>query len=1010
MTPTASQAIKRRKRLSLVCDNCKRKKIKCDKALPCSQCQKANLVDSCRYQIGSEGISGKQNFSLPYVSSAKNPIAFDDKVNDRGRTKSKRRKNQPDDTSLSMAELSRLKNRLEQIESSMKRYSKSPDSRVRNFEPLNKVNSLSDTSPYVEGSSKNKSNNSTPLNNSTPRDRISSLSSSDDTRTNSLFSSESSSDTSKSTTSTEDPKKRSLNGLNLYDSPSDTINFYENYVPFCVTESRKMNFGPFSWAGLMKRDRGLQLLWDYCDNEMVADDKLKVLLSNSKETETTFHKKMLEGEGFEDTIPYRSIVSAKLENGIKASQLNQNTLQLGLTYYDGKIDRELGLIDKVRMVLPKKLVISELLKRYFTVLYSFMPFVDEEMFLSEITRIIGPLSTDDTKTKKIKAEKKLDLAYIGLLLIILRLSYLSLFSNKNSVNENILKIPNPCEKSKATKYLLLNPVNIDTIDIAQECLDQFQLLRKTSFPVLQLAFYMRMYHSYAPEDGDGVDGGDLPVFNALLVQMAYSLGLNREPLKYPEVCANPRINHLGRKIWFALVHYDLFNAYQYGNPMTIDRSYYDTKPPFYEDIAANVKDKTLDKGVTQTFNGCYRIIGIMSSILRMCLSVEARVPVADLCTLLTTLELELERLYGHLGESLKLPCENVTGMFEKSFRIKVYMSIKSFLSAIYFHFYLYYEENNILLSFFYLKKVISIGATDIMPYYFELLANDNSIFDMMINPTLEAVLHKCNQVHLSHIIRVNFIIYYMKNQPNHDSMCINDRNYCTYYKTLCNISSCLTRCAEVSIAAISKISNRYYYAWRITKIHTHHLKIITTREFYDKHFDVAKDLCVPRFSLEQLLEIINICEATLSKLGKVGSIANDFCPGCPEPESNVTKNTFDGNETDTTPFSATDTFKMQNNQMFRPSETPDIEKLPQQDPTNDFGLDFNTNAEIDQVWLDILSFKYDKMNDGEMFFDNVSTVDSSSNTDLAGPILSKEPKSNGFSSTVNNYDLFNNFR
>lgn len=34
---------------------------------------------------------------------------------------------------------------------------------------------------------------------------------------------------------------------------------------------------------------------------------------------------------------------------------------------------------------------------------------------------------------------------------------------------------------------------------------------------------------YAPEDGDGADGGDAQVLTAMLIQMAYSLGLNREP-------------------------------------------------------------------------------------------------------------------------------------------------------------------------------------------------------------------------------------------------------------------------------------------------------------------------------------------------------------------------------------------------------------------------------------------------------------------------------------------------
>ncbi|KAG7893189.1 hypothetical protein KL905_002768 [Ogataea polymorpha] len=41
---------KRRNRPSFVCINCKKKKIKCDKKLPCSNCLKSHLADSCHYR------------------------------------------------------------------------------------------------------------------------------------------------------------------------------------------------------------------------------------------------------------------------------------------------------------------------------------------------------------------------------------------------------------------------------------------------------------------------------------------------------------------------------------------------------------------------------------------------------------------------------------------------------------------------------------------------------------------------------------------------------------------------------------------------------------------------------------------------------------------------------------------------------------------------------------------------------------------------------------------------
>lgn len=43
--------------------------------------------------------------------------------------------------------------------------------------------------------------------------------------------------------------------------------------------------------------------------------------------------------------------------------------------------------------------------------------------------------------------------------------------------------------------------------MAQLCLDQFDLMRKSNLVVLQCAFFMRLYQIFAPEDGDGADGG-----------------------------------------------------------------------------------------------------------------------------------------------------------------------------------------------------------------------------------------------------------------------------------------------------------------------------------------------------------------------------------------------------------------------------------------------------------------------------------------------------------------------
>ena len=107
------------------------------------------------------------------------------------------------------------------------------------------------------------------------------------------------------------------------------------------------------------------------------------------------------------------------------------------------------------------------------------------------------------------------------------------------------------------KYLLQNPIGISLIDSAQNCLQYFDIFRKTSMPVLQCAYFLQLYHIFAPEDGDDGDGANTYALNSMVVRMAYSMGLNREPDNFKDVLNDKRQNHLGRKIW----HFWLLEMY-----------------------------------------------------------------------------------------------------------------------------------------------------------------------------------------------------------------------------------------------------------------------------------------------------------------------------------------------------------------------------------------------------------------------------------------------------------------
>ncbi|ODV65957.1 hypothetical protein HYPBUDRAFT_127097 [Hyphopichia burtonii NRRL Y-1933] len=888
-----SQLISRkRNRPSLVCLACKKRKIRCDKKRPCSSCVRSNTVKHCIYDSNwlAKTEVGNDSHANPHVD---------------------------DGVTISKSELELLKERLKQIEAS--------------------IGVPATDAPERKNSSNSPIHNPKEINTSMYQDFI---------------------------------------GVNPYSNPEETINFFEDYTSIHVKEPlRRINFGPFAWSSLMKRDYGLRLLWDYIIKQKEEKSFNKgysgalVFLNNSDEIsqetanaivkggnsdglpEAVFEKRALQTDGYDEMVPYNNILKARAERNVQKLKLNANGLPLGLTFYDGQIDRELQLIDKIQVILPKKKVIWKLIKRYFAWLYQFMPFLDEFSFYKDVANIIGPESYEDEKVDKLTVEKKLDLATIGLLLIICRLSYLSLFCNKNSVNEENLNSTAQSPKAQELKYLLSNPININTIDVAQLCLDQFQLLRKTNFTVLQLAFYMRLYHTYAPEDGDGADGGDSQVLGAMLIQMAFSLGLNREPDKFPDVCNDPKLNHLGRKIWYFLVTSDVYLSYTFGNPMSIDKMHYDTKVPFHEPGNETIRDPELDKYITDAYFSGKDIMYKLKPVLTLVLNVEGKIKMKELTELVSDVEVYVGKTFGTLKDCLSpLKTEEKQYIFTRNYLTKFYLSINSFFISLFFHFYLYYESKDVSLSFFYLKKALLISTADIMPYYSDLLGNSEVICDMIINPMLEQVIHKSNQTNLASIVKINFMIFDMKRQTSHDERLNNDKNYKNYFKSLCRFSSCLTRCAEVSISAISKISNRYYYAWRITKGHTFLLKTITSTKFYQDIHPLAENLCKPQYSIQQLEELIQICETTLSKYGKSHCTVDSFYKTM-------------GIKTSPNKVNSESTFPSTINleDYLNNSNQPSNLKTGNDDNIDsNFGFDFVDNASIDRLWLNLISVKHDK--------------------------------------------------
>lgn len=156
-----------------------------------------------------------------------------------------------------------------------------------------------------------------------------------------------------------------------------------------------------------------------------------------------------------------------------------------MSFGKGKIEEELNLIENLRDYLPKQKVIWKSIELFFTHLYPFFPILDEQEFVQEMERILGPKDYNDTKITDLKIEKRLDLAYLGTLFIVIRFAYVALVTNRRTLMDKKLANKTDDRHELDVQYLLKNPVEMKLIEMAELCLDQFNLNRRSALIVLQ---------------------------------------------------------------------------------------------------------------------------------------------------------------------------------------------------------------------------------------------------------------------------------------------------------------------------------------------------------------------------------------------------------------------------------------------------------------------------------------------------------------------------------------------
>ncbi|KAI5965149.1 uncharacterized protein KGF55_001369 [Candida pseudojiufengensis] len=562
--------------------------------------------------------------------------------------------------------------------------------------------------------------------------------------------------------------------------PEGEINFQ-----YCFQEWKPLilSHRPFPYLLLMRRDVGAKLLWNYMISSAKAHKNIfdtSVLLNDVKQEKLENLKnqsKIIFGQSHIPEIEENiDINEVKIIIGLNEKSLN--FASPGINFNDP--------ISSYFNLIPPAWVNKKLLNIFFKDIYPLMPIIDEIEFRSSLNRILGPEISDDYMNTFPNVDSSNDLAILAMHLIILRLTYLSLLDMNGESD------------CKLSKY----PVTYDAFRAAETILKEFDFTRKQSFPVLQAGIMIRLYLILSSENT--TTGSVVQITMGAIVQLCYSIGLNRDPKCYYNL--SPKMQNLRRKIWHFIVRLDILNSLIFGTTLSTNPQTYDCSLPTFDNESANCSDLEVEKAIITSFHKYQSLFKLGRKLAKYQLTVETNIKVTDLFKLLDELEQELSSSVGNIkAKTQQYELDSISLL-----DIKIYIQFKFNLLYVYFTLYLYYEElNDIETQSNYFMKSMKILTEDLSFLNTYIFQKHRPYSVMLFTVSLtEVYLHINNLIFCFIRLRVNCNLHEsLENKSNSDQVILSRLNYL------------LREYGHAQVLLLGDISSRFKYSIMLRRIH-----------------------------------------------------------------------------------------------------------------------------------------------------------------------------------------------
>ncbi|SCU97849.1 LAFA_0G13718g1_1 [Lachancea sp. 'fantastica'] len=317
-------------------------------------------------------------------------------------------------------------------------------------------------------------------------------------------------------------------------------------------------------------------------------------------------------------------------------------------------------IAEICKLLPPKRVIASMLDKFFKHIYPVIPILDERSFKHQTNQIIQIKD----ENLFLQLTKPSDCCSLGILIIILRLTWLSLPQNACDVNlgphSGALFVPrvstSTVAQSREEEFLMKYETPAEAIRLVRKYLIRLDELTSFSnsnvnLTTVQFAIFYKLYLMCCTEKpvdtqlntftSTSQDNEAHQMLLSSIVQMAFSCGLHRDPDNFPQLAAPTsgklnkeavfnaeRLKHTWRKTWYVIVSLDVQQSMSLGSPRLLRnlRDFSDTKLPCSSkiDYVRDIKELVVVKNYTLFFQIDLCISAVLNHILNVSMAKTVR--------------------------------------------------------------------------------------------------------------------------------------------------------------------------------------------------------------------------------------------------------------------------------------------------------------------------------------------------------------------------------------------------